>query len=157
MSTHQFKPLRIVVVTILVFLVIQFEFGMAINLSGPPSIPPFDFSFTNLLGALNQAGFVAVMHAILGTILTIISIVGMIMALASKVRSVQVFGVLGFLSMVLAATSGLLFTLSGFQEDHYSHGMATNFILTFGFYFLELYVLKPAARTQTHQVSEKKV
>ena len=81
--------------------------------------------------------------------MTILSLVTLILALASKIRSVQVFGVLGFLSMALAATSGVLFVLSGFQNDNYSHGMATNFILTFGFYFLELYFLKPAPKTQS--------
>ena len=87
-------------------------------------------------------------HAILGTVLTIISLINLLMALASKIRSVQVFGALGFLSMALAEICGVLFVLSGFQNDNYSHGMATNFLLTFGFYFLELYFLKPAARTQ---------
>jgi hypothetical protein len=37
----------------------------------------------------------------------------------------------------------VLFVLSGFQDNNYSHGMASNFILTFAFYFLELYLLKP--------------
>jgi ABC-type sugar transport system permease subunit len=84
----------------------------------------------------------------LGTVLTIISLIGLGMALASKIRSVQIFGVLGFLSMALAEITGVLFVLSGFQNDNYSHGMATNFILTFGFYFLELYFMKPAPKTQ---------
>ena len=70
------------------------------------------------------------------------------MALASKIRSVQIFGGLGFLAMALAEINGVIFVLSGFQNDNYSHGMATMFILTFGFYFLELYFLKPVAKTQ---------
>ena len=144
MLTNQLKWLRFVVISILVLLVIQFEFGMAANLSGLPSLSPLGFSFPNVVGALNQAGTVAMFHAILGTVLTIISVIGLGMALASKIRSVQVFGVLGFLSMVLAEITGVLFVLSGFQNDNYSHGMATNFILTFVFYFLELYFLKPA-------------
>ncbi len=45
-------------------------------------------------------------------------------------RGTQVFG-------------GLSFVLSGFQNDGSSHNMATNFLLSFAFYFLELYVLKP--------------
>jgi hypothetical protein len=148
MLTNQLKGLRITVVTILVFLALQFEFGMAINLSDPPDIPPLSFSFTGVLGALNVIGPVALLHAILGTVLTIVSMISLVLALGSKIRRVQVFSVLGFLSMALAASSGLLFVLSGFQNDHYSHGMATNFILTFAFYFIELYHLKPAGATQ---------
>ena len=147
MSRNQPKGLRAVVISLLVILAVQFEFGMAINLSGQPSLPPFSFSFTSVLNALNQIGFVGVTHAVLGTLLTIIALINLVMALASKMRGVQIFGALGFLSMVLAATMGLTFTLSGFQNDGYSHGMATNFLLTFGFHFLELYFLKPAGRT----------
>jgi hypothetical protein len=148
MSANQIKALRVVVITLLGFLVIQFEFGMAVNLSNLPSLSPFGFSFSNILSALNQAGGVALIHAMLGTLLTILSLIGLGMALTSKVRGVQAFGGLGFLSMALAETCGVLFVLSGFQNDNYSHGMATNFILTFGFYFVELYFLKPAAKTK---------
>jgi hypothetical protein len=62
-------------------------------------------------------------------------------------RSVQVFGSLAFLTILLAAITGLLYTMSGFQNDGDSHGMATNFLLSFTFYFLELYFLKPAPKT----------
>jgi hypothetical protein len=148
MVTNQLKWLRVTVVTLLVFLAIQFEFGIAITLSNPPSIPPFGFSLPSVLSALNLVGFIAVFHTVLGIILTILSVISLVMALASKIRSVQIFAVLGFLCMSLAATMGLFFVLSGFQEDNYSHGMATNFLLTFGFYFLELYFLKPASKTQ---------
>ncbi len=148
MSTNQIKGIRVAVITLIVLLAIQFEFGMAVNLSNLPSLAPFGFSFSTILSALNQAGAVAVVHAILGTILTILSLFSLIMALASKIRSVQIFGGLGFLAMALAEINGVIFVLSGFQNDNYSHGMATMFILTFGFYFLELYFLKPVAKTQ---------
>jgi len=148
MSTNQIKRLRVAVITLIGLLAVQFEFGMAVNLSNLPSLAPFGFSFPTILRALNQAGAVAVVHAILGTVLTILSLVTLIMALASKIRSVQIFGGLGFLAMALAEINGVIFVLSGFQNDNYSHGMATMFILTFGFYFLELYFLKSVAKTQ---------
>jgi len=148
MSPNKIKQLRVAVVTLLILLAIQFEFGMAVNISNPPSIPPFSFSLPSVLSALNQVGAVAVVHAVMGTALTILSLISMVMALPVKIRGVQIFGVLGFVSMVLAETSGVLFVLSGFQNDNYSHGMATNFILTFGFYFLELYFLNPALKTK---------
>ena len=148
MSTNQIKRLRVAVITLIGLLAVQFEFGMAVNLSNLPSLAPFGFSFPTILRALNQAGAVAVVHAVLGTILTILSLVSLIMALGSKIRSVQIFGGLGFLAMALAEINGVIFVLSGFQNDNYSHGMATMFILTFGFYFLELYFMKPVAKTQ---------
>jgi hypothetical protein len=79
--------------------------------------------------------------------LVLISIVSLILALRSGVRSVQVFGSLAFVATCLALITGLLYTLSGFQNDGLSEGMATNFLLTFTFNFLEMYFLKPAAKT----------
>ena len=148
MSPNRIKGLQAAVITVLVLLAIQYEFGMAVNLSNLPSLSPFGFSFPNIAGAINQAGFVTVIHAALGTLLTILALITLVLALASKIRSVQVFGVLGFLSMVLAEICGVLFVLSGFQNNNYSHGMATNFILAFGFYFIELYFLKPTSNTK---------
>jgi hypothetical protein len=142
-SANQLKHLRDLVIAILVFLIIQFEFGMAVNLSDLPNLSPFNFSMINLVSALDQAGVIALTHAVLGTFLVLIAIVNLVISLASKVRSVQIVGILSLLTMVLAETCGVLFTLSGFQNDNFSHGMATNFILTFGLYFLELYFLKP--------------
>jgi hypothetical protein len=121
---------------------------MAVNFSDLPNLPPISFSMFNVLGALNQVGSVALVYAVLGTDLTVLALITLMLALASGIRSVQIFGVPGFLSMALAAISGLLFVLSGYRNDHYSHGMATNFILIFWIYFLELYFLKPAPRTQ---------
>jgi len=143
MTTNQLNRLRDVVILLLVLLIIQFEFGMAVNLSDLPSLSPFSFSLINLIGALNQAGAIALTHATLGTFLVLVAITNLVMSLTSKVKSAQILGILGLLTMGLAEACGVLFTLSGFQNDNYSHGMATNFILTFGFYFLELYVLKP--------------
>jgi hypothetical protein len=148
MSANKIKRLQVAVMTVLVLLAVQFEFGMAVNLSNLPSLSPFGFSFLNVLSALNQAGLVAMVHAVLGTVLTVISLIGLLMALASKIRSVQIFGALGLLSMALAEINGVLFTLSGFQNNNYSHGMATNFILTFSFYFIELYFLRPASNAK---------
>ena len=148
MPTNRIKGLQVTVIILLVLLAIQYEFGMAANLSNLPSLSPFGFSFPNIVGALNQAGLVTLIHAALGTVLTVLALIALVLALVSKIRSVQVFGVLGFLSMTLAEICGVLFVLSGFQDNNYSHGMATNFILAFGFYFIELYFLKPTSKTK---------
>ncbi|MGD0575824.1 MAG: hypothetical protein ABSB61_10735 [Anaerolineales bacterium] len=145
-SANQSRSLRVLVPILLVLLALQFEFGMAVNLAGPPSLAPFGFSLAALSAALGQAGTLAVIHAVLGGLLVILSVLAWVLSLASKVRTLQVFGSLAFLSTVLAASTGLLFVLSGFQNDGDSHGMATNFILAFAFYFLELYFLKPGDR-----------
>ncbi len=148
MASNQFKTLRVMVIVVLVMLGFQYEFGMAVNIANPPAIAPFTFSLTGLSDALHGAGPVAVLHAGLGGFLVILTLVSLVLSLRSKVRSVQVFGGLGFLSLALAAASGLLFVLSGFQNDHYSHGMATNFLLSFAFFFIELYFLKPDSQAR---------
>ena len=148
MLAKHLKSLRVTVIIFLVLLAIQLEFGMAVNLSDLPSLSPFSLSLSNLLGALDQAGAIALIHASLGTILTILSVASLIMSLVSRIRSVQVVGVLSCLTTILAEANGILFVLSGFQNDNYSHGMATGFILTFGLFFLELYFLKPMQRAK---------
>ena len=147
MGKNRFRGLRILVMAILALLIVQFEFGMAVTLANPSELSPFSFSIVKISDALNQAGVVALLHAILGTLLAIFSVVSLALSLRSRVRSVQIVGSLAFLATVLAASLGLAFTLSGFQNDNYSHGMATNFILSYTFYFLELYFLKPAPKT----------
>ncbi len=146
MSAKRFLGLRVIVIVILALLGLQYEFGMAVNIANPPSLAPIGFSLNALSGALLQAGVVAVIHASLGSGLVIFSIINLIFSLRSGLRSLQVFGSLSFLTTLLAATTGLLFVLSGFQNDGDSHGMATNFLLSFTFYFLELHFLKPAPK-----------
>jgi hypothetical protein len=131
----------------LVLLGLQYEFGMAVNLANLPSLPALGLSFSNILGALQQAGAVAFIHAALGTSLTVVSVIGLVLALSLSVRSVQVFGVPSFLSIVLAEVNGILFALSGFQDNNYSHGMATMFLLTFASHFLELHFLRLIRRS----------
>jgi hypothetical protein len=131
------------VIVLLALLGLQYEFGMAVNIANPPSLPAFGLSLNAVSNALHQAGVVAVIHASLGIWLVVFSVINLILSLRSGLRSVQVFGSLAFLATLLAAITGLLFTLSGFQNDGDSHGMATNFLLSFTFYFLELSFLKP--------------
>jgi len=117
---------------------------MTVNLAGPPSLAPLAFSLSRVSAALSQAGSLAVTHALLGGLLVVLSLVSLCISLVSGERSLQFFGSLAFMTTVFAAFTGLLFVLSGFQNDGESHGMATNFILAFSFYFVELYFLKPA-------------
>ena len=143
MLTSPLKSLRVLVIVILVLLVVQYEFGMAVNIANPPSIAPFGFSIPKISDALHQAGSVALIHAILGAWLVILSAITLILSFRSKIRSVQIYGALSFLTIVFAAGGGLFFVLSGFQNANASHTMATNFILSFALFFLELYAIKP--------------
>ena len=147
MSSKKLLPTRIIVMVILALLVFQFELGMAVNVAKHPSLSPFAFSLGRVSDALNQVGVVAVIHASLGVWLVLVSLASIILALRSGIRTVQVFGSLALVATLLAATTGLLYTLSGFQNDGFSEGMASNFLLSFTFNFLELYFLKPAPNT----------
>ncbi|HVM72491.1 MAG TPA: hypothetical protein VMT91_12090 [Anaerolineales bacterium] len=144
MTTKNHLALRNMGIAMLVLLGLQYEFGMAVNIANPPTLAPLGFSLNGISSALQQAGAVTVIHASLGSGLVIFSLINLFLSLRSGLRSVQVFGSLAFLTTLLAAITGLLFTLSGFQNDGDTHGMATNFLLSFTFYFLELYFLKPA-------------
>jgi hypothetical protein len=143
MSSNQLKPLRIMLIAILVLLFFQYELGIQVNFSNLAAIPPFGFSIPQISDALHQAGSVALIHAIVGAWLVILAAINLILSLRSKVRSAQVYGVLSFMSMIFAAGGGLFFVLSGFQSDNASHTMATNFLLSFVLFFLELYSIKP--------------
>jgi hypothetical protein len=147
MQSNQFRSLRAIVVITLVLLTIQYELGMKVSLSpNLPALAPFGFSLAKISDALHLAGSSALTHAILGSLLTLLSIVTVLLSIRSRIRSVQIFGFLGFLAISVAATGGILFTLSGFQNDDYSLAMASNFILAFIFYFLMLYFLKPSSK-----------
>jgi heme A synthase len=137
------KSLRRVVMSMLVLFLVQYELGITVIMSNPPSISPIPLSDAAFRAALDQVGGVLYLHSIMGVLLVVISIVNLVMALQSGKRSVQVFGSLSFLGIAIAAGGGLFFVLSGFQNDHASHAMATNFLLSFAFLFLEFYYMKP--------------
>ncbi len=144
MSSKTVKTLRVFLIVILVLLGLQFELGMAVNIANPTAIAPFPYSSAAFSDALRGAGILTEVHADFGALLALFSLVVMIYSLLSRVRGAQIFGTLAFLSTLAAGDGGLLFVLSGFHSDNSSHQMATNFLLTFAFYFIELYVLKPA-------------
>lgn len=147
MDSKRLKTVRVMAIVMLAMLAVQYEFGMIVNMSNPQPIAPFPFSIPAISDALHAVSAVAVLHASWGGLLVLLAIVTLVLSLASRVRPVQIFGSLGLLSILFAATGGVLFVLSGFQYDGASHSMATNFLLAFSFYFLELYFLKPAPGT----------
>jgi hypothetical protein len=149
MDKRRFIGIRILVMVILALLVVQFELGIVSNLAGPPELAPFSAFSSKFTDALNQAGLVTTIHADVGSLLPLVALAGLILSLRTRVRSVQVVGVLAFITVLFAAIAGLLFVASGFQNDTFSEMMAAGFILSLVLYFLELYFLKPAPKTQS--------
>ncbi len=142
MSERPVRILRGASIGMLILLGVQFELGITVNLSNPPELAPFAFSFPSVSDALHLAGTVALIHAILGTWLGVFSLITFILALRIRDTAARIAGALAFLTGGSAASTGYLFTLSGFQNDGFSHGMATNFLLMFSCFFLTLYLLK---------------
>src|SRR5258708_22320068 len=107
MSAKQLKRLRTFVIVVLVLLVVQYEFGMAVNISNPPSLPAFSMLDGNAFNqALSSAGFVAEAHSIVGFLIWLLALAVLVMALRSGIRSVQIFGTLILLTVTVAGISG---------------------------------------------------
>ena len=141
------RTLRVFSIVLLILLAFQFELGMAVNLS--PSlqeVPPLAGSLSALWSALSKVGADALLHALLGTALSVAGLVGLVLSILPRKRIVAVMGVLSFLFLALAETNGILFTLSGFKNDGYSHGMATGFLVAFCLYFVQVCMLSAKLR-----------
>ncbi len=142
--SSQLKRLRIMTIVMIVLLIMQYELGISTIMADIPSRSPFSFSIAAFQRALEQEGGIAPVHAGFGGLLIIVAVINLILALATKVRSVQILGVLNLFFILVAAGGGLFFVLSGFQNDNASHAMATNFILAFTFSFIELFYIRSA-------------
>jgi len=120
-SANGIKTIRVSIIVLLALLFLQYEFGMATNLSPLPSLPPIPNTLsgysTGFNSALAQAGPAAVVHATLGSLLGLAAIFVLGPTLRSGRRSVQVFGGLAFVTTLLAGITGTLFVMSGFQND----------------------------------------
>ena len=139
--------LRVAAIVILALLAFQFELGMAVNLS--PNLkeePPV--TFEDLWGALSRVGAEALTHAVVGTLLTIMALASLVLSIVSGATSVMVMGVLSFVGVALAELCGVLFTLSGYKNDGYSHGMATGFLIAFSLFFVLVCVLSVRVRRE---------
>ena len=61
--SDRYRSLRTMNMIILVMLLIQYELGITVIMSDPPTISPFNFSIAAFRGALDQVGGVAYLHA----------------------------------------------------------------------------------------------
>ena len=62
----------------------------------------------------------------------------------TRLRSLRVV----VIAMALASSNGVLFTLSGFRNDGYSHGMSTMFFVVYSLNFIQVCVLTVKLRRQ---------
>ncbi len=146
MSANQLKVVRTFDMVLLAMLVVQYLFGMSVNISNPPSLPAFRVVDSGALtAALKAAGGVAPEHAVLGFCIWVIALVNVVLSLRTGIRRVQVLGCLAFLAVTLAGIGGTVFITSGFNNDTGTKVMAGNFLFSYSFAFSELYFLKGAA------------
>jgi hypothetical protein len=156
MTEKKQKFLQTSLIIVLALLVIQYDSGMTVNLSKLPEISPFMFALNSIVRALTQAGLAAIIHAILGTIITILAFINVVKELSTKIRKIQILGVLGFINIVIAELTGIFFVLSGFQNDNFSEGMADNFIFSFVFNFVVFCMIKSmASKKENNNLQEK--
>src|SRR5512144_1194053 len=135
-EAKRFRGLRIMVIIMLAMLVLQYEFGVAFSLSDPPALTPFGFSsFTQFNVALNKVGPVAQTHAGFGILVGVMGIVILVVSLRTGLRGARIAGPLAFLAVLVAGIMGQLFVQSGYQDDNFTHGMATFFIVSLILYF----------------------
>ena len=143
MAANPFRTLRIFVMVLLALLFVQYEFGMAVNMANPPSLPAFNMSDGNAFNAaLNQAGGLAQPHSILGAVVWLISLVTAVLSFRTRIPSVRILGSLTLLSVSVAGAGGSFFVSSGFANERASLVMAAGFVLSYTFAFLELYFLR---------------
>jgi len=129
----------------LILLVIQYIFGMIVNLY---------VQFPNTLSNGNGWGwamthtFVVPVHVILGTTLLVVALVGLGMSIWKRRIPEILVAVLGFAMIVFAWISGATFLASG-QQNGVSLQMALGFIGAVIAYGVGCYIARP-----THHISE---
>jgi heme A synthase len=137
------SKLQILVVLTLVILSIQGWTGDFVNLFSAFPVGAVNSSFIGLFQALEEAGQLPFYHALEGILLVAFSLAILILSLRTKIRNAKIASIIAFGAVVSATIGGILFVLSGFQDNGNSMQMAGSFIGAYAFYFLELYFTKP--------------
>ena len=134
--------LKIAIVAILIVLSMQGWSGDAANLFAVFPSGPAAHSLNGFVQAISSAGVFEIYHAAEGFLLLILSIVVLALSMRSRPNSVRICAILGLLAVASAAAGGILFVLSGFQDNGNSAQMGGSFIAAYAFYFIELYYAK---------------
>ena len=74
-------------------------------------------SFLGIVEALFAAGGIATYHAFEGILLIILATLVLALALKTRIRTVNLFAILGFVMVISAVIGGVLFVLSEFQNN----------------------------------------
>jgi hypothetical protein len=99
-------------------------------------------SFGGLVSALSSAGDLAVYHSLEGAAIVILSLVIVGFSFKSKAGSLRIVSILAAAAVVSAMVGGIMFVLSGFQDNSSSAQMGGSFIGAYALYFVELYFTK---------------
>lgn len=145
-SSKRLQWLRWLMIAQLVLLVLEYEFGESLAISGVfPQVPPSGFSLEIFSRYVLLSGAGTVLHAALGIGLLAIALTIVLLSWPTKTRSLRVTTTVAAVFVLLAGVGGLAFVLSGFSDNSFSYQMSTSFILAFVFTFLAFYVLRTRA------------
>lgn len=133
------RNLKILIVTLLIFISIEGLTGNYVNLFSAFPSGSVALSFSGLINALQGAGLLTVFHASLGVLILATSVIVLILSLRTKMKSISIFSILGLFAVASAVAGGLLFVFSGFSNNGDSAQMGGSFIGAYTFYFIELY------------------
>ena len=100
-------------------------------------------SFTGLTQAILAVGPFLIAHVVNAVIVLILGILVVMLTFKwTKSRGARVASVLGLLAIISAFVGGVMFVLSGFQNNESSAQMGGSFIGAYALYFTVLYYTK---------------
>lgn len=134
------RGLRISIAAVLLLLTLQGWTGDFANLFAVFPTGAVEPSLGAFWQAVVGSGVLVAYHAVEATLLITSSLAALVLSL--RVRVGRLFTILGTLAIVSAAIGGVLFVLSGFQDNANSAQMGGSFIGAYAFYFLALYSTK---------------
>lgn len=112
----------------IVILTVQGWTGDFVNLFAPFPSGSVSQSFGGLMTALFSAGAITAFHASEGALLVVLSLAVLGLSFKSKDRSIRIVSILATAAVVSAMVGGVLFVLSGFQNNPNSAQMGGSFI-----------------------------
>lgn len=127
---------------ILGLLAVQFILGMTLNLFMTFPTYPGNIVQSNDYALLFAQYPILLLHFVLGFLLLIATIAALVFSLRSAVPHMKIIGILGFLSVLFALISGLVFVHYAFQNNFYSYTMSLGFIAAILAYFAMFYLTK---------------
>ena len=153
MTNTRVKVLRGTFLVTLALLILQYVFGMIVNLyvQFPGSLPggnAWGWSFTHTLSVP--------IHALLGTVLLVAALVAFVVSITARRLPSLIASLVGLSMIVYAWLSGISFLTYG-QQNTASFQMAIGFIGALVAYIIGYYVTRPAQKyIQTNDVQAYK-